>query len=248
MTENYRNFLKSSIRKTIDFSQTAQSRGIKSPPAEKPCNPKDKKINLIKPGEWESIHGTNTETAIAGRKSRRLYTEDAMNLEELSFLLWATQGLRKQREGLKKYRTVPSAGCRHALETYVAAFRVEGMPMAIYRYLPMSHQLVEFIKHKHLKDLINRTVMGHTFASKSAVTFIWTTIPERMEWRHDKASYKLIALDAGHVCQNLYLACEAISIGACAIAVYDQDLADEILGLDGDEEFTIYMAAVGKVK
>jgi SagB-type dehydrogenase family enzyme len=69
-----------------------------------------------------------------------------------------------------------------------------------------------------------------------------------MEWRYGDASYKVIALDAGHVCQNLYLACEAVSAGACAIAAYDQKLADRLVGVDGEEEFVLYMAAVGKVK
>ena len=247
MIENYRNFLKDSIRKTIDFSTTDQSRGIKPPPAEKPCNPEDKKINLVKPGEWKSIHEVSVETAIARRKSRRSYTEDAIKLEELSFLLWATQGLREKRSAVRNFRTVPSAGCRPALETYVAAFRVEGIPKAIYRYLPMSHQLVEFIKHEYLEDLISRAALGQSFAGESAVTFIWTTIPARMEWRYGMASYKVIAIDAGHVCQNLYLACEAIGAGTCAIAAYDQEFADRVLGLDGDEEFSIYMAPVGKV-
>jgi nitroreductase len=57
----------------------------------------------------------------------------------------------------------------------------------------------------------------------------------------------VIALDAGHVCQNLYLACEAVGVGTCAIAAYRQDLMDELLGVDGDEEFTVYLAPVGKV-
>jgi len=111
----------------------------------------------------------------------------------------------------------------------------------------MSHQLVEFKKHEHLEDLISRAALGQSFVGKSAVTFIWTTIPARMEWRYGKASYKVIAIDAGHVCQNLYLACEAIGAGTCAIAAYDQEFADRVLGIDGDEEFTIYMAPVGKV-
>jgi SagB-type dehydrogenase family enzyme len=247
MIENYRNYLKDSIRKTIDFSTTDQSRGLKPPPAEKPCNPEDKKINLVKPGDWKLIYEVSVETAMARRKSRRSYTKDAVKLEELSFLLWATQGLRKQRAAVHNFRNVPSAGCRHALETYVVAFRVEGLPKAIYRYLPMSHQLVEFIKHEYLEDLISRAALGQSFAGKSAVTFIWTTIPSRMEWRYGMASYKVIAIDAGHVCQNLYLACEVIGAGTCAIAAYDQEFADRVLGIDGDEEFTIYMAPVGKV-
>ena len=248
MSKKFRDFLKNSIRKTIDFSTTDQSRSIKPPPAEKPCNPEDRRINLIKPGDWKLIHEVSVEIAIAQRKSRRSYTTEAINLEELSFLLWATQGLREKESAVRNYRTVPSAGCRHALETYIAAFRVEGIPKAIYRYLAMSHQLVEVVKHKDLEGLLTQAALDQSFAGKSAVTFIWTTIPARMEWRYDRASYKVIALDTGHVCQNLYLACEAIGAGTCAIAAYDQEFADSILGVDGIEEFTIYMAPVGKVQ
>lgn len=64
--------------------------------------------------------------------------------------------------------------------------------------------------------------------------------------RNGLASHKVIALDAGHVCQNLYLACEAVGAGACAIAAYDQDAMDELLGVDGRDEFTVYLAPVGK--
>ncbi len=247
MSEKFRDFLKDSIRKMVDFSLTDQSRGIKPPPAEKPCNPEDRRIDLVKPGNWKSISEVSVEAAIAQRKSRRSYTEDTIKLGELSFLLWATQGLREKESAVRNYRTVPSAGCRHALETYIAAFRVEGIPKAIYRYLPMSHQLVEVVKYENLEDLLTQAALGQSFAGKSAVTFIWTTIPARMEWRYGRASYKVIALDAGHVCQNLYLACEAINAGTCAIAAYDQEFSDSILEIDGMEEFTIYMAPVGKV-
>lgn len=54
---------------------------------------------------------------------------------------------------------------------------------------------------------------GQAFLAEAAVTFIWSALPARTEWRYCEASYKVIALDAGHVCQNLYLACEAIGAG-----------------------------------
>jgi SagB-type dehydrogenase family enzyme len=77
------------------------------------------------------------------------------------------------------------------------------------------------------------------------VLFFWTAIPYRSEWRYAAASHKLIALDAGHLCQNLYLACEAIGAGTCAIGAYDQALCDELLGVDGVDELTVYAAPVG---
>jgi len=58
---------------------------------------------------------------------------------------------------------------------------------------------------------------------------------------------KVIALDAGHVCQNLYLAVAAIGAGTCAVAAYHHDMMDELLGVDGQDEFTLYLAPVGKV-
>ncbi len=61
-------------------------------------------------------------------------------------------------------------------------------------------------------------------------------------------SPKLIAQDSGHVCQNLYLACEAIGVGTCAVGAYNQKEMDKIIGVDGEEEFTVYTAPVGKVR
>ena len=84
------------------------------------------------------------------------------------------------------------------------------------------------------------------FAKKAAVLFAWSTIPYRSEWKFDITAHKKILIDIGHVCQNLYLASESINSGACAIGIYDQKMMDELLELDGDEEFVIYLAAVGK--
>jgi SagB-type dehydrogenase family enzyme len=67
-----------------------------------------------------------------------------------------------------------------------------------------------------------------------------------MEWRYEIAAHKVIAIDVGHVCQNLYLACEAIGAGTCAMAAYDQEGIDRLLRIDGQDEFTIYIASVGR--
>jgi nitroreductase len=53
-------------------------------------------------------------------------------------------------------------------------------------------------------------------------------------------------LDAGHICQNLYLAGEAIECGTCAIGAYDDDQINGLLSLDGIDEFVVYIASTGK--
>ena len=55
-------------------------------------------------------------------------------------------------------------------------------------------------------------------------------------------------LDAGHVCQNLYLAAEAVDCGVCAIAAFDDDIMNGLLGINGKDQFLIYLATVGKTK
>jgi nitroreductase len=85
------------------------------------------------------------------------------------------------------------------------------------------------------------------FVGESAAVFVWTAIPYRTEWRYSVIGYKAIAVEAGHICQNLYLACEAIGAGACAILAYGQKAIDNLIGVDGEEEFTICVASVGKV-
>jgi SagB-type dehydrogenase family enzyme len=247
MRHEYRDFLKDTIRKTVDFSLTEQSRGIEPPPPQKPCPPGAKKITLPEPGTWKSVPELNLEKAIAQRRSRRSYSKETLSLEELSFLLWATQGLSPSTFPKSNFRTVPSAGCRHALETYIVAFRVAGLAKAIYRYLPLDHALVKVVRHPGLEEHISEATFGQRFCGAGAATFVWTAVPARMEWRYADASYKVIAIDAGHVCQNLYLACEAIDTGTCAVAAYDQERMDELLEVDGRDEFTIYLAPVGKV-
>ncbi|GFE61154.1 SagB/ThcOx family dehydrogenase [Geobacter sp. AOG2] len=234
------------IREVVNFWVTPQSEGSDPPPAQKPAS-EDQNIIKLPDRETWSIQPCDLQTAIADRRSHRRFTAESLTLDELSFLLWATQGVRTVIHEAAVLRTVPSAGCRHPFETYLAVLRVEGLDIGIYRYLPLDHSIIFEKEIDNLSAHLTAAARGQSFAGQAAVTFIWTAIPSRTEWRYAEASYKVIALDAGHVCQNLYLACEAIGAGTCAIAAYNQALADGLLGVDGDEEFAIYLAPVGKI-
>ncbi len=245
--ENGRNFLKDSLRLLTDFSATDQSRGVKPPPLQKPVPPGLARPTLPNPTPVRRRVPVDLSLAIDHRRSRRAFLPEPLSLDELSWLLWATQGVQKVFGDRSTFRTVPSAGARHALETYLAVSRVSGLAPGLYRYLPIEHQLICEYQDSDINIKLTEGVLGQTFALKAAVTFIWTTIPYRMEWRYGPASHKVIALDAGHVCQNLYLACEAIHAGTCAIAAYHQEKMDALLRLDGIDEFTVYVSPVGRI-
>lgn len=243
-----REFLKDTIRQQIDFSQTDQHRGVEPPPLEKPFPADARRIGLPPVGQWEGIELVDLATAIGDRQSRRRFSPEPLALDELSFLLWATQGVREQDDNGAVLRTVPSAGNRHALETYIAVLRVSGLEPGFYRYLPLEHQLLHLFHEEQMPGKLTDATLGQAFVGRAAAVFIWTTVPYRMEWRYGLAAHKVIALDAGHVCQNLYLACAAVGAGTCAVAAYHQELMDQLLRIDGEEEFVIYLAPVGKIQ
>ncbi|MDO5718776.1 MAG: SagB/ThcOx family dehydrogenase [Tissierellia bacterium] len=239
-----RNSLKDYDRDIIDFSKTDQFRGIEMPALEKEIRDGDEiiRLNHINPQDAPNI---DLNKAISGRKSIRKYKDKSMTLEEISYLLWASYGIREIK-GKSVFRNAPSAGNRHAIDIYISVHDVSGLKEGIYRYHPIENILVHISSPEDLRFKMAKAARNQPMAGNSQLTFIWVAVPYRMEWRYSYASYKVIALDAGHIAQNLYLAAEAIESGVCAIAAYDQDYSDELLGLDGEDEFVIYMASVGK--
>ena len=228
--------------------ESDQRKGVEAPPLEKPIPEGAKRIDLVPP-EALNLGAMPLMDAIRERKSRRTFSGEPLTLEELSFLLWATQGIREiHPKRVHAFRTVPSGGCRHPFETYLDVRRVEGVPNGLWRYSALEHALIGVWEEApEGSPSLAEVCYGQQSVESAAVTFVWTAIPYRTEWRYGSASHKVIALDAGHVAQNLYLACEAIRAGTCAIAAYDQSKLDPYLGVDGVDEISLYVAPVGKV-
>lgn len=239
----YREFLKNDLWPEWKTLERDEKKGIPPPPLQKPY-PQDAPLIDLVPPEDLTLGRMPLSEAIHKRRSRRQFTDEPLTLEELSFLLWATQGVRKVTEHGTTRRTVPSAGARHPFETYLIVKRVAGLTPGLYRYLALEHKLCFQCADA---ELASRLGDDFWFRLSEAVLFIWTAIPYRTEWKYSVLSPKLIALDAGHVCQNLYLASEAIGAGTCAIGAYWQHEIDAILNVDGEDEFAIYVARVGKV-
>lgn len=186
------------------------------------------------------------------RKSSRVYTQENMSLLQLSFLLWAAQGIKSIRgRSYATIRTAPCGGARHPFETYLLVRQVEGLLPGVYHYLPMTHQL-ELLSAQEdpqaLLDFAEESLCGQRWAAKANVVFYWSFVPYRSEWRYGIFAHKLIMADVGHVGENLYLACAALGLGTCGIGAYDQALCDKTFRLDGEEEFVVYAETVGTVK
>jgi SagB-type dehydrogenase family enzyme len=205
-------------------------------------------IDLVPPDEL-TIGRAPFLDLVNSRKSRRKYTPDPLTLEELSFLLWSTQGVKKVlKSGRGVQRTVASAGAKSPLETFLVINNVEGLEPGLYRYISFNHQLMFVKKIENAEETIGKLAFDQKFVGTAPVIFCWTAVPYRTEWRYTILSHKYIAVDLGIVNQSLYLAYEAINLGTVAIGYYEQNKMDELLGLNADDEFVVLVAPVGRYR
>lgn len=228
-----------------DPRKTHQGRGIPQPPLQRAV-PTEAVVMELPPVEQIKVDALDLRTALEKRRTTRKYAPKELSLEELAFLLWSCQGVQEVTDRPATLRTVPSAGARHAFETYLLINGVAGLQPGLYRYLAIGHKLQVIDLSPDLGARMVAAAGGQSFLGRSGAVFVWAADIYRMTWRYGQRGYRYIHLDAGHACQNLYLAAQAVDCGVCAVAAFDDDELNRILGLDGQEQFVVYLAVVGK--
>lgn len=215
------------------------------PPFELPYTKDAVLIDLVDPDVLPDSQ-VNFLEMIEVRSTLRQYddTKELSN-KELSYLLWCTQGVKMVMQ-TKTIRNVPSAGGRNALETFLYIRRVEGIKPGLYRFLPLEHKLLLVSDAEDIEEKICSQFSTVGVANNAAVVFLWTAVYERMDCMFGERAYRYIYLDAGHVCQNLYLAAQTMYIKVCALGAFDDEVLNQNLGFDGENQFVVYGAGVGK--
>ena len=236
-------FMEKTRYKYLDESD--QMKGLPQPPLELGAEDDQRVIPLPAPKDIELGH-VDLREVVENRRSVRTYSEQPLTLEEFSWLLWSCQGVKEVIARPVTLRTVPSAGARHPFETYLLVNRVEGLEPGLYRFLAIDHKLAVINLEEGLADRVAEACYRQSFVKTCAVAFIFTVVAYRTYWRYGERGYRYMHLDAGHACQNLYLATEAIGCGACAIGAFFDEEINRVLGLDGQEQFVIYVATIGK--
>lgn len=235
--EIYRDSLRPSWQ-DLDFSKTDRGQGL----------PKPKTVKTYSNGEvfdldtdFGDIAQTTLLDVVNARRSTRKYADVPLTKKELSFLCHVTCHIDRFGPGYA-IGVIPSGGATSSLETYFYLHQVSGFKQGLYHYMKDTNQL-RLVRPEATPDMADKASSGQLRGAQ--VMVFWTATPYRTEYRYDYTAHKMIAQEAGHACQNLYLASETIDCGAVAIAAYNQELADQLIGIK-DQEFVIYMAAVGK--
>ena len=231
--------------KNENQEQAAEGRGVAQPALELPFNESGTIVKL-KPAEKLDIRQRDFTEVVNTRKTNRRYTNESISLDELTYLLWCTQGVKHVTARPVTMRVPPSAGARHPFETYLVVSNVEALEPGLYRYLSLEHSLIQIKAGAGFSTEISEVCLKQKHIRECQVSFWWCAVTERTTWRYSTRGYRYMHIDAGHVCQNLYLSAEVIDCGVCGIGAYDDDGLNKFWGLDGINQFIIYGATVGK--
>lgn len=181
---------------------------------------------------------------ISERRSVREFAPDPISLHDLSLLIWAAQGLTFTH-GEWSLRASPSAGAEYPVETYIAVNRAEKIEPGIYHFNVRDFSLERLREGSAGRSLAD-ACMGQNFVAACPVVFIWTGIYKRVMWRYGKRGLRYIFMDAGHIGENVHLAATAMGLGCCAVGAFYDDEVAALLGLDGRDEFPLYLSAAGR--
>jgi SagB-type dehydrogenase family enzyme len=169
-----------------------------------------------------------------------------MPLEVLSQLLWSTHGITGVL-GPHELRNAPSAGACYPIEAYVVANSVVNLERGLYRYLTGDHALM-LLRRGDVGSEVASAALGQRMCEQGSVTFVWTAVIPRTTGRYGQRGHRYVFLDAGHVGQNMYLAATALGYGCCTIGAFDDEMLNEVVGVDGSVEVAVYAASVGPLE
>ncbi len=188
---------------------------------------------------------------VVTRRSIREFTGEPISLNNVAHILfnsYGTTGRMTLSFGIEQdARAVPSGGALYPLELYVAAHKVDGLEPGIYHYNVEGHSL-ELVREGQFSVEFGRALFYEDMFKNVAAALVVTAIPRRSSMKYGERSYRFINLEAGHVGQAACLTACALDIGCVMLGGFYDDDVDNLIGIDGVNEMTLYTCALGGVE
>ena len=190
-----------------------------------------KKVSLPKPDITGNIP---LETCITKRRSVRKYSGDPITLAQISQLCWCAQGITDTDNG---HRAAPSAGATFPAEIFLVT------PDGVYRYLIASHAL-ELVTDDDVRPWLCDACLGQGFVKQAPLNIIIGMIPARTTGHYGDRGLRYVALEAGHIAQNLHLQAVALGLDSVAVGAYNDNAVAEAAHLPPEIE-PMYIVTIG---
>lgn len=187
----------------------------------------------LPPPDWDRL-GPLSESLLE-RRSVRSYSPETITEEDLSLLLASACGISDPVNGL---RTAPSGGATYPLDLYVVS------ETGVEEYVPEDHSLV-VIKEGDTRSSLAHHSYRQSFIARAPVTFVICADYPRITSRYRDRGIRYAILEAGHIAQNIHLACVSLGYGSVAVGAYDDDDVANALGIEG-RGHVIYLITAGR--
>jgi len=159
--------------------------------------------------------------------------EQSMSLAQLSGILAATA----------QPFSADFAGTRF-IQLFLYAHRVDGLQPGIYRFLAERAEL-EQIKSGDQRVAAAGLSLGQNLAGNACVTFSMIGDLDRAARTYGDRGYRYVHFEAGAIGHRLYLAAEALGLGATGIGAFYDDEVHRHLNLLPNQGQVVYHFAIG---
>jgi len=182
----------------------------------------------------------SVEHALRKRRSVRSYTNDPLDLSEISQILWSAQGITSPR----RFRTAPSAGALYPLELYVIAGNIKNLSPAIYKYQPAKHVLVKIVAGD-MRSELSRAALGQSAIKKAPAVLLFCAVFERTTGKYGRRGIRYVHMEVGHAAQNVCLQAIALGLKTAVIGAFRDTDVEKVANL-ADNEQPLYLVPMGR--
>ena len=182
------------------------------------------------------------------RRTRRNVLPESISLQQLSECLYAGVGITgfvQSETAVLPLKMTPSGGARNPYEAYILVRDVLGLEAGVYHYSAIEHS-IKFISA--LPEKAPKTfVQNQDWADEMPAIIFLVAVLERVTWKYsDPNAYRVVMIEAGHIAQNMMLACTNNELTACPTAALNHSEISEVLGLSAITQTPVYALLIGK--
>lgn len=195
--------------------------------------------------------GLSLARAMGQRRTRRNFSDKPVDLSVLAGVFRLSAGITGKADlatlppgAQAELRAWPTAGGVYPLEVYVVPFNVSGLKSAVYHHNPFADAL-EVVGVAPGKAELEKSVFATGLWANAAMAVVITGVFERSAAKYGDRAYCYIQQEAGHLMQNILLACEEYALAIVPLGGFYEETVGGMLKLDSEKESPVYVAIVG---
>jgi len=206
-------------------------------------------VKIPLPAFQQQANISTGESIENSRKPVNVLSNEAMSLMDLATILHMTNGATEIKHFPKMtymFRAAPSAGALYPTVTYILVRNVKGLKPGIYHY-NVKEECLHFINtdpdcFKSFSNLVPDAQLIET----APVTFIYSSIFFRSQWKYRDRAYRYCLLDAGHLIVQTILSASAMNYNSVLTGEFDDEKINNLLNFPIDEEAVMAILSIGR--